>query len=177
MNFGTARILVIVGLVVVGAAILVNGFGHSASPVGATGGVVTQTSTPTTSPPATTSTPTPTTLPPPQQPADVTVAVFNGTSTAGLAAQAQQTLTTAGYVQGQDPANSPVAGTSKTIVYYRGGADAQQNKSDAKSIADQFFSGAKVQLLGADFQSQVTDAVTVTVVLGQDYATANSTGG
>lgn len=178
MNLGTARILVIVGLVVAGAAILVNGFGHGSTGVGAvTGGTVTQSSSPPPVSPSASTTPTQSTLPSPQAPADVTVAVFNGTSSAGLAAQAQQTLTQAGYVaDSKSPQNSPVAGASKTIVYYRGGADAAQNKSDAKSIADQYFSGAKVQLLGPDYDSLISATTPIAVVLGQDYATANSTG-
>jgi hypothetical protein len=179
VNFGTARILVIVGLVVAGVAILVNGFGHGATSVGATtGGTVTQSQSPSAASPTTSASPTQSTLPSPQAPADVTVAVFNGTSSAGLAAQAQQSLTQAGYVADpKSPQNSPVAGVSKTTVYYRGGADAAQNKSDAKSIADQFFSGAKVQLLGSDYDSLISADTPVAIVLGQDYATANSTGG
>jgi hypothetical protein len=178
VNLGTGRILVIVGLVVVGVAILVNGFGHGAVSVGATGGSATQTGSPSTTAPTTTATPTQSTLPSPQAPADVTVAVFNGTSSAGLAAQAQQMLTGAGYVaDAKSPQNSPVAGASKTIVYYRGGADAEQNKSDAKSIADQFFSGAKVALLGSDYDSLISNDTPIAIVLGEDYATANATGG
>jgi len=173
VNFGSARIIVIVGLVVVGVAILANGFGHGVSTVGATTGGVSPSPNATVSP-TTSPTPTQTALPSPQQPADVTVAVFNGTSSAGLAAQAQQTLTTAGYAtDAKSPQNSPVAGTSKTVVYYRGGPDADQNKADAQVIADTYFAGAKVQLLGTDYDSLVANNTQVVIVLGQDYATAH----
>jgi hypothetical protein len=173
VNFGSARILVIIGLVVVGVAILVNGFGHGVSTVGATTGGVSPSPSPSVSPTAS-ATPTQTALPSPQQPADVKIAVFNGTSSVGLAAQAQATLTGAGYVKGQEPANSPVEGASKTVVYYTGGADADQNKADAQVIADTYFDGAKVTLLGGAFESQVSKDVQVTIVLGQDYADAHA---
>jgi hypothetical protein len=172
VNFGSARILVIVALVVAGVAILANGFGSGATTVGTAGGSVTSPTSTATVSPTGTATPTQSTLPSPQAPAEVKIAVFNGTSAAGLAAQAQQTLTDAGYVSGQDPTNSPVEGVSKTVVYYRGGADAQQNKADAKAISDTFFDGAKLQVLGDQFV--ITDAVQVVIVLGQDYADAHS---
>lgn len=173
MNFGSARIIVIVGLVVVGIAILANGFGHGVSTVGATTAGVSPSPSASVSP-TTSASPTQATLPSPQQPADVTVAVFNGTSSAGLAAQAQQTLTGAGYVPDpKSPQNSPVAGASKTVVYFRGGPDADQNKADAQALAEAYFAGAKVQLLGTDYDSLVSNDTQVTVVLGQDYATAN----
>lgn len=173
MNFGSARILVIVALVVAGVVILTDGFGHGVTTVGDGGSLASPTSTPTGTPTGTV-TPSPPALPEPRPPAEVTIAVFNGTSSVGLAAQAQTTLTDAGYVSGQDPSNSPVEGASKTIVYYRGGADVDQNKSDAKAIADAYFEGAKVQLLGADFE--IANGVQVAIVLGQDFADANATG-
>ena len=59
------------------------------------------------------------------------------------------------------------------MVYYTGGATADQNKADAQVIADTYFSGAKVTLLGGAFESEVAKNVQVTIVLGQDYATAH----
>lgn len=173
MNLGIGRVIVIVALIGAGIAVLANGF--------AAGGTVATSPTPSTHPsashtPSPSATGTPSNLPSPQPPNKVTFAVFNGTNTAGLAAQADQALTTGGYVSGQAPANSPVPGIAKTTVYYRGGAHAAQNQADAQQIADTFFSGAKVMLLGPDFSSSVGSSVQVVVVLGQDYA-AKSGGG
>lgn len=177
MNFGSARILVIVALIVAGVVILTDGFGHGVSTVGATGGTSASPSPTGGASPTSAVSPTQAALPTPQVPKDVKVAVFNGTSSPGLAAQGQQALTDDGYVAPQDPANSPVqGGAAKTIVYYRGGPDADQNKSDAKAIADTYFSGAQVKLLGPDFQTAIADSVQVLIVLGEDYAAANATG-
>ena len=175
MNLGTARIVVIVALVVAGVAILFNGFGDQSAALPA-GGAVSGSPTPTaTSGPSgsspTTSPSTPP-LPDPLAPGDVTVAVFNGTATTGLAAQGDQTLTDAGYVSGQAPADSPVKPIPKTTIYYRGGPDADQNQADAQEIADSFFKGASVEELGEDFDNPDTLAksVQVVVVLGENYA-------
>ena len=172
MNLGIGRIIVIIALVAGGIAILANGFSG--------GGIVAANPSPSpsahhhhhhSSSPSTT----PSTgggasgLPSPQPPKDVTVAVLNSTNSAGLAAKADQQLTTGGYVSGQAPADSPVPGLPKTVVYYRGGAKAAQNQADAQQIADSFFHGAKVDLLGTDFESSVNSSVQVVVVLGQDY--------
>ena len=174
MNFGSGRILVIVALIVAGVAILAGGFGHGVSSVGATGGNVASQSPSSSTHPSTSTSPSTSTLPSPQAAKDVKIAIFNGTSSVGLAAQAQTTLTNDGYVPGQDPLNSPVQGVApKTVVYYRGGDTADQNKADAQLIADTYFSGAKVQLLGGAFQSAIAPAITVTIVLGQDYASAH----
>lgn len=174
MNFGSARILVIVALVVAGVAILTDGFGHGVATVGASGGTLTSPTASSSSHPTNSPTPTQVALPSPQAPKDVTIAVFNGTSSLGLAAQGQAVLTAVGYVAGQDPQNSPVqGGAAKTIIYFRGGPDAAQNKADAKLIADTYFNGAKVALLGNDFQTAIAGPVTVTIVLGQDYADAH----
>ena len=173
MNLGTARIVVIVALVVAGLALLANGFGDGATSVAAPGGVaaVSPTGSPSTAaqPSGSTTTPPPS-LPSPLAPADVKIAVFNGTSAAGLAAQGEQTLTDAGYTSGQPPADSPVKPVAKTTIYYRTGADAAQNQADAQEIADSYFKGAKVAALGADFESVVSKSIQVVVVLGQDYA-------
>ena len=175
MNLGTARIVVILGLLVAGVAILANGFDASSSalaPGGTAGGTSSPTATsgPTGSSPTATSTAAP--LPDPQPPADVTVAVFNGTPAAGLAAQGDQILTDAGYVSGQAPADSPVKPIPKTTIYYRGGPNAKQNQANAQDIADSFFKGSSVQKLGADFDNPATlsKSVQVVVVLGDNYA-------
>ncbi len=175
MNLGTARIVVLVALVVAGVAILVNGFGgqsvalpNAAAPSGSPS--ASATSRP--SGGATSDSPSTAPLPDPQPPADVTVAVFNGTATTGLAAQGDQTLTDAGYVAGQAPADSPVKPIPKTTVYYRGGPDADQNQANAQAVAAVVFKGAQVAQLGTDFDNPATlkKGVQVVVVLGEDYA-------
>ncbi len=167
MNLGTGRIVVIVVLVVGGVAVLINGF--SGSPAAApTGGSSTSTSTPPPTSASTTSPPVAT--PSPQAPTDTTIAVFNGTTTTGLGAQGQQMLTNAGYVAPTDAQNAPTTGIKVTTIYYRGGAAAAQNKSDATFMAKKHFKGAKVALLGSDFASLIQKDVQLAVVLGEDYA-------
>ena len=151
MNLGTGRIVVIVALVVAGLAILVNGFSDGASVAAPGGGTVVSPSGSSSPTSSTGATPTETAspLPDPRQPDQVTVAVFNGTSAAGLAAQGDQVLTDAGYISGQDPADSPVKPIAKTTIYYRTGPKAAQNQADAQEVADTLFKGAKVAELGA----------------------------
>jgi hypothetical protein len=173
VNLGTARILVIVGLVVAGVIVLANGFGDDASSAAVpqpTGTVAPTTAAPTTSAPTTAA---PTQTPSPQV-KGVVVMVFNGTTAAGLAAQGQDVLTSAGYSAPYDPADSPVTGIPNTIVYFKGGSGAAQNESDATAMARKYFKGAKVKELGPDYQSVVQRDVQVVVVLGQDYADANA---
>jgi hypothetical protein len=59
-----------------------------------------------------------------------------------------------------------------TTVYYRKGNDQAQNKSDATYLAETYFPGSKVDVLGPGFVTSVSGAVTVVVVVGQDYADA-----
>lgn len=174
VSLGTARIVVIVALVVGGVALLANGF-DDASSVAAPVGSPTATASPTA--PATTGASSQPSAPPStpaaQAPAKVVTAVFNGTTALGLAAQAQDTLTGAGYKIGQPAANSPVPGVSKTIAYYRTGPAGEQNRANAQALVDQYFKGAKVEALGPDYATAVDKTVQVVVVLGEDYATAH----
>ena len=105
MNLGTARIVVIVALVVVGAVVLANGFpdsGEAAAPLGTT--TPSQSTSPSTpSSPSVSATQTPS----PQPAADVTFMALNGTEVAGAGAAAQTTLTNHGYVSAQDATNAP----------------------------------------------------------------------
>ena len=170
MNLGTARIVVIVALVVAGAVILANGFPDS-------GGAAAPASSPTTSP---TTTPTstgsespsqePSPTPSPQAPKDVTFMALNGTEVTGAGAAAEQLLTQKGYVSAQTAADAPSKGVGTTIVYYRGGQDADQNKSDATQIATKYFQGADVKKLDTSLEGIVPTTAMVVVVVGQDYA-------
>jgi hypothetical protein len=112
----------------------------------------------------------PTETPTPQQ-EGVIVAVFNGTTTALLAAEVLDTLTNDGYLPGQDPGDAPAKGVEQTIVYYRaGGQDEAQNKADATFLAETYFTDAKVEKLGATFDDLVKPTTSLVVVIGQDYA-------
>ena len=162
MNVGLARLVVILALVVGGVVVLATGFSGGAASLAGSGGV-------SGSPSASASTHPPATPTPSPQTTGVKIAVFNGTSTTGIAAQAQQTLEKAGYVSAQPPADSPIKPITKTIVYYRGGASTAQSRSNAVYLADKYFPGAKVSELASSFNSLAKGAE-LAIVLGSDYA-------
>jgi hypothetical protein len=168
VNTGTARIVIIVALLITGGLVLANAFGDAG--VAATGGPSGGGSSPTPSSSASVSgTQSPTPPPPtpdPQLPKDVAVAVFNGTSSIGLAGTVMDQLHADGYKVGQVPADAPTKPVDKTAVYFVGGTDAAQNESDATAIADKYFKGAKVRELSADLGDLVEKGVQVVVVVG-----------
>lgn len=174
MNLGTARIVIIVVFVAVGIVVLTNGFDGDTSAVsnaGDLGG-----STPTESPSATPSA-SPTTPPretPSPQVDGVLIAVFNGTSETGLAGQVQQMLEAENYIAAQEAANSPVSPLPRTTIYYRGGPDAAQNRSNAKHLAETYLDGAKVTRLGPDQSDVVGASAQIAIFLGVDYVEANA---
>src|SRR5438552_12912945 len=140
VNIGLARILVIAALIVGGILLLASGF-PGAGAIFETGG---SGRSPT---PHQTTSPSPTTRPsrsptPAAQTTGVKIAVFNGTSAVGLAAQAQNTLEKDGYVPAQLPADSPISPLSQTVVYYRGGASGPQNRANAQYVVEHYFTGA-----------------------------------
>ena len=67
----------------------------------------------------------------------------------------------------------------KTIVYFRGGADAAQNRSNARYIADTYFEGAKVSLLDQELALNIADDAQAIIIVGVDYVgtPAGDTGG
>jgi hypothetical protein len=167
VNTGTIRIAIVVALVAVGALVLTNGFtdaGTAAAPsVGASSTPPADSPTPT----ATNTSQAPAETPAPSAPKDTTVAVFNGTVTTGLAGIVAEELTGDGYKLGQDPGDVPSKPVEKTVVYFVGGADAAQNRSDATALADQYFKGAKVKELSSDLGVEELDKdVQVVVVVG-----------
>ena len=168
MNTGTARIVIIVALVVVGGLLLANAFDDSgvAEAGGPTGAVTSPSPSTTSSPTGTQSTQTPPPTPDPQPPKDVTVAVFNGTNTTGLAGIVMDRLTNAGYKAGQVPTDAPQKPVDKTAVYFQGGPDAAQNESNATELAAKYFKDAKVRELSADLGDLVDKGVQVVVVVG-----------
>jgi LytR cell envelope-related transcriptional attenuator len=169
VNLGTARIVVIVALVVAGAVVLANGFPDNGEAVtSAPSSSVSPTSSPSTSPSPTEQ---PTETPSPQAPKDVSFMALNGTETTGAGAAAQELMTQDGYVAvPESPDDAPSKGVETTTVYYRGGQDAEQNKSDATSIADAYFQGADIKKLDTSLQDVVPDTANIVVVIGQDYA-------
>jgi hypothetical protein len=172
VNLGTGRIVVIVALLVVGAAVLANGFadgGAALQPGGGPSGPVEVTESPSGTASGSAS-PTASQTPAPQDTAEVLIQVFNGTYTAGLGATAQTFLEGKGYTineQALDAASKPVA---KTGIYYRGGAAAAQNEANAAFMAKKYFKGAKVAELDPTIIDGVKKTTQVVVVVGDDYA-------
>jgi LytR cell envelope-related transcriptional attenuator len=175
VNLSPARLIVLVALVVGGVAVLLNGF-DSDGDVAAVGGTSPSPSVSLSVSPTPTTTPTPTDAANTPEPEvdGVTFAVFNGTSSTGLAGEVQQMLEDEGYVVGQEATNAPTPGIAKTTVYYRGGADAEQAKSNATNMADEFLDGAEVKLLGAEYETLVPEDTQLVVVVGADYPGAEA---
>jgi hypothetical protein len=173
VSTGTARIVIVIALIVGGAVVVLNGFadtgGASAAQGGGGGSAVSPTDSP--SPTKTkTPKPTPPATPSPAAPKDTMIAVFNGTSIPGLGATVQDdVLKPDGYTAPADAADAPSKPVPKTIVYYVGGTDAAQNQSDATSIRDTYFHGAKVQELDPAYSGMIERGVQVVVVVGENY--------
>lgn len=176
VNLGTARIVIVVALAVGGIAVLANGFDSGAVVPPPTGAGGTGTSSPSGTSPSSSPSQPPKETPSPQI-EGVQIAVFNGTNETGLAAQVQQVLEADGYVAAQDPADAATKPVPKTIVYFRGGADAAQNRSDAKYIADTYFHGARVALLDPDLAVGIADSAQAIIIVGVDYVGASTGGG
>ena len=177
VNLGTGRIVVIVALLVVGAAVLANGFADGSSglqPGGGPTGSAVATDTATGTSPGS-STPTAAQTPAPQDPSEVLIQVFNGTTVTGLGATAQTYLEGKGYTANADALDAPSKTVPKTVVYYRGGASAAQNKSNASYMAKKFFKGSKVEELDPAIDTLVKKTTQVVVVVGDDYAATIAT--
>jgi hypothetical protein len=168
---GTARIVIVIALVAGGIALLANGFGGATIAAGLAGDGSNPGPGSSVSPHARHPR-SPKQLPSPQV-HGVTIAVFNGTNTIGLAGQVEQTLEADGYVKAQNPANAPSRPVPKTVVYFRGGATAAQNRSDAKYVANHYLNHAAVKLLGPDQANAVSRSAQIVIILGIDYASAN----
>ncbi len=174
MNLGTARVVLIVALVVFGVAVLANGFSDGGPEIA--GSISPSVSGQSSSSTGQSHSNHSSSSPSPNQ-NGVLIMVLNGTDSTGLAADVQDSLVKKGYVAPNPPGNSPVAGVEKTTVYYRTGQQEDQNHADAQYMADTYVDGAAVQRLGPVFDEIVPNTVTVVVVLGQDYATAHPAGG
>jgi hypothetical protein len=168
MNLSTGRIVIIVGLIVVGLAVLANGFEGDTTTATAASGSPSPTDSPSrTGSPTDTASPTETPAP---QTKGVLIMALNGTDVTGAGAAAQTMLVDDGYKAPQDAVDAPVQGVKKTTVYYRDDDNAAQNEADATYIADEYFSGAPVKPLDPDVDNIVPSSVTVVVVVGEDWA-------
>jgi len=167
VNLSTGLVLVIVALVVVGLAVLANGFSDS----GTTGAALTP--TPSGGGHTTSTTPPPTSAPPSPTPAPQTKGVLfmamNGTDVPGAGAAAQTKLSNAGYTVATPAIDAPTSGIKKTIVYYRNDDNAPQNLSNANYVAQHYFKHADVKPLDPSMQG-VPKSATLVVVVGEDYA-------
>jgi len=169
MNLSTGRIVVIVALIVLGLAVLANGFeSGSTAATPSTSPSVSPTSSPS---PGGTETQTPSSPTPAPQTDGVLIMAMNGTDVTGAGAAAQTLLEDEGYKAPEIAADAPVQGVKKTTVYYRDDDNAAQNQSDATYIADTYFGNAPVKPLDAGIDAEVPATVTVVVVVGEDYAT------
>jgi hypothetical protein len=176
VNLGTARIVIILALAVGGVAVLANGFQSGAVVTPPTGAGASDTVSPSGSSPSSAPSRPPKETPSPQK-EGVQIAVFNGTNETGLAAQVQQLLEADGYVAAQDPADADTKPVPKTIIYFRGGADAAQNRSNARYLADTYFNGARVALLDPALAVNIADSAQVVIIVGVDYPGAATGGG
>lgn len=161
MKLGSGRLAVMVLLVAGGMILLATGFSRSPGVAAASRSSHSPSPTAAHHPPSSTVTPTPHTT-------GVAIAVFNATSVANLATKGQKMLVKAGYVPAEQPQNSPIQ-SAVTVIYYRPGPKAAQNKADAQYLATKYFGGASVSELGSAFIQLAKDA-NVVIVLGDDYA-------
>jgi hypothetical protein len=160
----TLRFAIIVALVV-GGVLLIN----QAFPVlGSSGGGTIPNGGPGVSPspsPSPSPSKPPKTSPSPQV-VGVRIAVFNGTSVSGLAADTLTTITKKyGMVAAQDPADAP-SDVAQTTLYYRSPAD----EVEAQFLADDFFKSLDVQITRLEPGTNVSRDVQVAIYLGNDYA-------
>jgi hypothetical protein len=176
VNLGTARIVIILALAVGGIAVLANGFGSAAVVTPPSGAGGSETASPSGSSPSSSPSQPPKETPSPQT-RGVQIAVFNGTNETGLAAQVQQLLEADGYVAAQDPADAATKPAPKTVIYFRGGTDAAQNRSNARYIADTYFNGARVALIDPSLAVNIADSAQAIIIVGVDYPGAATGGG
>jgi len=179
VNLSPARLAVLVALVVGGIAIMMNGFGDQGAAIAEGSDVVQPTDTESPSPSGSTPPAATETAPPAldAQVDGVLIQVLNGTEMTGLAAEADQFLVGKGYQSftPDDLVDKPVPGT---IVYFRTGDDAEQNRVDAENLAAKYLKGvtATAKPLNEALDAVVAPRTQLVVVLGEDYATANPVG-
>lgn len=99
------------------------------------------------------------------------IAVYNGTSTTGLALDVTTALVGDGYIAAQEPTDAPST-VAVTTIYYR----TNQDKVEAEYIANEYFKKLDVvpAKLGDQAGSEVGREVQVAIFLGNDYAALKS---
>jgi hypothetical protein len=166
VNLGLARLAIVAALIVIGVAVLANGFSDgatsAAAPRGSPSASPTQTASPTTTPKQT--------IVPNKK--GVLVQVLNGTNTAGLAGDFQILLEDEGYLKAGEPTDAPDKPVLDSIVYFRRDGNAAQNRADAELLSETYLDGVPVEALPADYAdpSVVSESADVIVVLGEDRA-------
>ncbi len=149
------RWAVLVAFVVGGALILSKGFGSTPSVAGTPGSTTQPPTTPT--PPAHTPTHTPTHTPSAPSQVGITVAVYNSTTTPGLASDQRQQLDVAGWdVVSIGNVHTPFP---TTTIYYKSHAKAQAEYMKSQSYPKAVLAAAPPAFQSAD----------ISVVLGSDF--------
>jgi LytR cell envelope-related transcriptional attenuator len=177
MRNGGARLIVVAAAVLVGVLVLIKGLPGSAGAVAPPGHTTPPSPGSSPSPSVTgTSSGAPTGSPGPARSPDqqgVTVAVFNASSTTGLAAATATVLQSKGYVIAGQPGNLP--SSRITIIYYKD----DQGKADAAHLQQILIKEAKLQKLPKNLSSQVNfpKSAILVVALGSDYAASHPIGG
>jgi hypothetical protein len=166
VNLGVARLAIVAALIVVGIAVLANGFSDGVGAATPPGGSPS---------PSATETPSPTK--PPKQTIEanregVLVQVFNGTNKPGFAADFQILLDDEGYLKAAEPADAPDKPVLDSVVYFRRDDNAAQNRADAELLSETYLGGVPVQPLPAAYAdpSITSESADVVVVLGEDQA-------
>ncbi len=178
VNLGTARIVIILALVAGGIAVLANGFASGTVVTPPSGGGGSESASPSGSSPTSSPTQPPKETPSPQIEGRPDRGVQrhqrDGARRRGAADPRGRRLRGgAGSGRHADPKPVP-----KTIIYFRGGADAAQNRSNARYIADTYFDGAKVSLLDQELAVDIVADAQAIIIVGVDYvgAPAGETG-
>jgi hypothetical protein len=166
----TLRFAIVVALVVGGVVVINQAFPQAVTETGEAldgGG------------PAITETPSPTQTPSPTRPANTPsptvagtfIAVFNGTSVSGLAADTQTVLVEEfGYVAAQEPDDAP-SDVAVTTIYFR----SRRDRVEAEFLANSdFFRRIRDTILVAPLEpgTQVDRTVQLAIYIGNDYASA-----
>jgi LytR cell envelope-related transcriptional attenuator len=167
VNLGTARILIVVALVVAGIAVLANAFGQGTTaaftPAGGGGSPAPSTS----ASPSASASHSPKPLPSPAT-TGIHVSVFSGINTPGCAGTVNTMLTADGYVAADPPSDATHKPIPKSAVYFRPDPG-HHNQSDAIYMAAHYFDHAKVAKLTSTFPGVVSPQAQAVVLIGNDY--------
>jgi hypothetical protein len=173
MNGGAPRLVVVVVAVLAGILILTKGFEGSATPITPPDGDGVKTTAPATTSPSPTGTgstivPTGGDGGPTPQQKGVVIAIYNATSTNGLACSAETSLKKKGYVI-KATGNFPA--TIATTIYFRG-EKGGQGDVDAQLLKSDGVTEGKIKKLPSSLPSgsDIPKEAELVIVLGTDYA-------